>query len=100
MAKPVDLGIIRFKNQSKAGEFFREILYRYMPGDRVNDEDSAILAELLKRHLDYSSKVGVGIDHFEVMRADFNSQCFGVVRIDGTEDNFSYKHCIDQRPRD
>ena len=60
------------------------MLNRYRPRQRVSDHDAADLAALLKRHSEYVEKVGVGIDHFEVMRAEFGTQCFRIVRIDGT----------------
>lgn len=97
--KTVVLKTKEFATQLLATAFFKQMLNSYKPGDRVSDDDAEHLVELLKRHSEYESKLGCGIDHFEVMFADYSSQCFGVIRIDGTQDNFSYKHCIDQRPR-
>jgi hypothetical protein len=73
------------------------MLNRYRPGERVNPDDATELASLLKRHNDYQSKVGVGITHFEVIPAEFATQCFAVVRSDGSKEDFSYQRCIDQR---
>ena len=71
------------------------MLNRYRPKQRVSEEDASHLAALLTRHSEYQEKVGIGIDHFEVMSADFRTQCFRIVRTDGTGVDFSYRHCID-----
>jgi hypothetical protein len=83
-----------FANQKEATTFFRTMLNRYRPKQRVSDADAADLAALLARHSEYHEKVGVGIDHFEVMAAEFGTQCFRIVRTDGTGEDFSYRHCI------
>ena len=95
-AKPVDLGVIQFSTMAKAHEHFHLLLQSYSPGDRVEDIHAIQLAELLKRHPDYAVKRGVGISHFEVMEAEFGSQCFAVHRVDGSFEDFSYKTCISQ----
>lgn len=92
--KPVVLDTRSFANQKEATAFFKMMLNRYRPKQRVAAEDAADLAALLKRHSDYDEKVGVGIDHFEVMSAEFGTQCFRLVRTDGTGEDFSYPHCI------
>lgn len=94
---PVVLDTINFSNQASALKFFQLMLNRYIPGERVSEDDSLHLAALLKRHAEYRAKVGCGVDHFEVMAADFNTQCFCVVRTDGTRDDFSYPHCVKHR---
>jgi hypothetical protein len=92
--RPVVLETRSFSNQKEATAFFRAMLSRYRPKQRVSDEDAADLAALLTRHFEYAEKVGVGIDHFEVMSAEFGTQCFRLVRTDGTGEDFSYPHCI------
>jgi hypothetical protein len=77
-----------------AWAFFSDMLHRYEPGDRVSDADAKLLAELLQRHPSAASKIGAGIDHFEVQEADYESQCFRVVRTDGTWERFSYQPCV------
>jgi hypothetical protein len=96
--KPVEIATRSFENQSKAVEHFREILGRYRPGDRVSDDDALDLSALLERHDEYAQKVGKGVDHFEVMATEHGTNCFRIVRIDGTGTDFSYRHCITQRP--
>lgn len=83
-----------FDKKGDARVFFSQMLNRYRPGDRVQDADASDLGALLKHHTDYQQKLGVGIDHFEVMENLHNTQSFKLVRTDGSWDDFSFGHCI------
>jgi hypothetical protein len=52
------------------------------------------LSALLERHDEYTQKVGCGVDHFEVMATEHGTNCFRIVRKDGSGTDFSYRHCI------
>jgi hypothetical protein len=91
---PVTVGDRQFSSKGEASSFFKDMLNRYRPGARVVDADAAVLASLLQRHTEAKRKIGAGIDHFEVMDGEYGTQCFKVVRVDGTWDDFSYIHCI------
>jgi hypothetical protein len=91
---PIKLVTREFEKKGDAKAYFRAMLRRYKPGDRVNDEDSKDLASLLERHPHAIEKIGPGIDHFEVMSADYHTKCFWVVRSDETIERFSYTTCI------
>jgi hypothetical protein len=91
---PVVLATRTFPNKGAAKSHFQKMLRGYSPGQRVNDGDAKDLASLLQRHPRASEKIGPGIDHFEVMSADFNSKCFWVVRTDETMERFSYPACL------
>ncbi len=95
--KPVVLETISFDNQTQAHAFFKEMLNRYVPGEIVSPEDTTHLAELFKRHPDYPTKVGPGVNYFEVMPEKFGSQCFCAVLKNGTKEGFSYLKCVTQR---
>lgn len=95
--KPVILTTRSFDKQGDAVVFFREMLKRYLPGQRVSDSDAADLTALLTRHPEHAAKVGTGIDHFEVMATEHGSNCFRIVRGDGTGTDFSFMTCIAQR---
>ncbi len=95
--KPVILESVSFDNQTLAHAFFQEMLQRYVPGEQVSPEDTVHLIELFKRHPSYLEKIGLGVSYFEVMPADFGSQCFCAVLKDGTKEGFSYKKCVTQR---
>jgi hypothetical protein len=93
-AKPFIIEARRFARKQDARDFFQSMLRKYEPGDRVDDEDALHLSALLKHYTDYKDKIGAGIEYFGVMRNQYRTQSFQIVRIDGTSDDFSYKHCI------
>jgi hypothetical protein len=93
-AKPLQIGTLAFPTQQRALLFCKDMLSKYDPDLWVSDSDAVFLTELLKLHPDLGEKVGNGIHHFEVMRADFNTKCFAVVRRDGSRIDFSYKVCV------
>lgn len=97
-SKPVELATRSFEKQGDATSFFKTMLNRYRPSQRVNDEDSLDLAALLEQHTEYLAKVGCGVSHFEVMLTEHGTQCFRIIRTDGSGTDFSYPHCIAQRP--
>lgn len=90
----VNLATISFPTQNAAAKFFRDMAWRYEDCERISDEDAQHLSALLEWHTERDEKVGVGVDHFEVMWADYGTRCFGIIRTDGTRINFSYRHCI------
>jgi hypothetical protein len=94
---PVELATRTFSKQTDANVFFKSMLNRYRPGQRVTDEDGLDLAALLERHTEYSAKVGCGVSHFEVMMTEHGTQCFRIVRTDSSGTDFSYRHCVSQR---
>jgi hypothetical protein len=96
-SKPVELATRSFDKQGDATAFFKAMLNRYRPGERVSDDDGLDVAALLERHTEYAMKVGCGVDHFEVVLTEHGTQCFRIVRIDGSGTDFSYPHCISQR---
>lgn len=95
--KTVVLETIIFDTQTQALTFFHEMLQKYVPGEQVTPEDAIHLSELFKRHPSYLTKVGPGVNYFEVMPEQFNSQCFCAVLLDGTKEGFSYKKCVTQK---
>ncbi len=94
----VKLDTKTFKSKKEAKEFFQRILHSYEAGERVKEDDGKHLHALLKRHNEYTQKVGCGISHFEVMKTRHGSNCFKIIRNDGSGTDFSFYHCIKQRP--
>lgn len=92
--QPVTFGTLHFPDKKSALAHLKSLLGSYRPGDRVSDADEVVLREALQNHADAASKVGPGVDHFMVRSADFGTQCFWVVRTDGTTERFSYKRCV------
>lgn len=93
-AKPVVLDTRTFATQEEARGFFSEMLQRYIPGEEVCGDDARLLSSLFERHPDYLEKRGAGVKRYEVMPAEYGTQCFCVVRLDGTREGFSYHACI------
>jgi hypothetical protein len=91
---PVELATRGFASACEATAFFREMLHRYQPGDRVTAEDSVDLWELLQRHPERIQKIGTGISRFEVMDDGRGHQCFRLVRVDMSSTDFSYLCCV------
>lgn len=57
-SKPVELATRSFDMHGDARAFFRAMLKRYRPGDRVSDEDGLDVAALLECHTEYVAKIG------------------------------------------
>lgn len=49
---------------------------------------------LLALHPDAERKIGLGIDHFRIVRNELSGRGFRLVRPDGSEETFSYTKCI------
>jgi hypothetical protein len=62
---------------------------------KIAPEDESFLHELIDRHPDAARKIGAGIDHFEIRKnPKFPGKVFWLVRVDGTETDFSYRRCV------
>lgn len=93
-AQAVQIGETIFAKKGDALTYLKEMLNRYKLNERVSELDSDFLKEALKNHPEYKEKIGVGIDHFEVRSGDYGTQCFWIIRSDGTAERFSYKVCV------
>ena len=93
-SKPVSFGTLKFTAKKDALAFLKSMLHKYSVGDRVNEKDSVILLAALANHPESQKKIGLGVKEFKVKSADFNSRCFWVVRIDDSEEKFSYSSCV------
>ena len=96
MDAPVVLGGIRYGTKSQVKVRAQAILRTYTPGARVsNKDDHNFLLDLIEWHPNRAAKVGAGVRRFEVRRnTGMPSVGFFVVRIDGTDTDFSYNECI------
>ena len=108
MGNGVDLSNGRsWKTQKAATEYYRAIRDRYadrVPIDHASDHDD--LAALLERydtaHTDEDTKIGAGIDFFEVRtNRGFGgpTRGFWVTRTDGTSTDFSFPWAIRGVPK-
>ena len=71
----------------------KDIMDRNRNKELIGDDLSFVLA-ILKNHPDYKEKVGAGISRIEVRRTAMNYFGMHIVRVDGSEIDFSYKTCI------
>ncbi|WP_018791465.1 DCL family protein [Salinispora arenicola] len=97
MAKPLTIGARHFKTKKAAEDACRSILYGYPQGGIVTDPDHRqFLDDLLLRHHDPVGKIGCGILRYEVRQnpAYPSQTSFYLVRVDGTETDFSFIRCI------
>lgn len=93
-AKPLTVGKHVFARQMDGLDFFKEMLNRYPIGERVSSVDAVDLFALLARHNDAAQKIGCGVDHFKVDKDGYGGRCFWVVRVDGSQEDFTYRRCI------
>jgi hypothetical protein len=91
---------MQFKTKIEEKAYFRQMLNRYEPGQRVNPNDYRDLLELLQKHSECKQKTGCGIVDFSVMIAPQGSKCFQIIRSDSSKTDFSYLHCIRGRAKD
>ncbi|KAH9698533.1 DNA-directed RNA polymerase V subunit 1 [Citrus sinensis] len=71
---------------------------RYNDGDRLSaDDKSFIFDNVFNYHPDKAMKMGAGIDHFKVDKhGSFqDSRCLFVVSTDGSQQDFSYRKCLE-----
>ncbi|WP_306260428.1 DCL family protein [Pararhizobium sp. IMCC21322] len=93
-AQPVEIGDMKFAKKGDALNYLKSLLNRYSPEERVSAVDEIFLLKALKNHPEVSEKVGAGVAHIFVRRADYGTKCFWVRRTDGSEERFSYKSCV------
>lgn len=94
MRPPIEVAGRIFPTKGALGSAVREILYRYPPGSTVTGaDDDAFMRALIQRHKHAREKTGAGIDRFEV-RMNLKHPGFWIIRVDGTETDFSYLQCI------
>jgi hypothetical protein len=106
--KPVTLSNGRsWPSRGDAIDFFRTLRDRYPIGGVVTDQsDHDDLLALLRQYdmsrFEGPSKIGVGVDRFETRMNVTNggrNVGFWVVRLDGTETDFSFIRAVNQAPK-
>jgi hypothetical protein len=85
-----------FRTQKAAIACLQGILNRVPLGQMLDAEATRLLCSLVKAHPDYESKVGVGIQGFEVHKDNEwgTTRHFVIVRTDGSRTDFSYRKCL------
>ncbi|HLE05409.1 MAG TPA: DCL family protein [Anaerolineales bacterium] len=82
-----------FQTKQAAQQAVRAVLWRYQPGDIVQNDDAAFLLDLLRLHPHAQQKLGAGVHSFQV-EAQGRSRGFWLTRLDGSRTDFSYRACL------
>lgn len=85
-----------FSSKKALQERVRSILHSYRSGNVVNMFDAPFLLSLFSRHPAADQKIGCGVAQIEVRKnlVYTHTQCFWIVRVDGTETDISYRECL------
>lgn len=76
------------------GDRAREILNRATIGQPIAGDAESFLRDLVTLHPEAEDKIGCGIDRFEVRQNEWKGRTFWLVRLDGTETDFSFLKCL------
>jgi hypothetical protein len=91
------LGDLGFNTKAEIKSYYKSMLNSYTRGETPSAEHQYQIYNLLQWHSDFTGKVGAGVERFEVNLGppyEFQTQCFWIIRKDGTREEFSYTHCI------
>lgn len=71
------------------------ILNSYEIGDTLSGEHHMIVLDILQYHPKVIDKIGVGIERFFIQESPvWRGRCFGIERIDGSQEDFSFNKCL------
>lgn len=92
---------IEFKTKNHVDDYIRKDILnnvkKYPEDSSLDGKDTKFLLDLLEGHHDPDKKIGAGVKKIKIRQdTDFNkrNRKFFIIRVDGTESNFSYKKCI------
>lgn len=94
MAKSIAFGTYQFRTKKSAVEEARHRMNRYEAGERLSLKDEHFFVSLFSLHSQYEEKKGAGIDHVKVERDFHNNRCLYIHRVDDTNVDCSWVHCI------
>jgi len=95
----IQIGSKSFDSKKSAKDYVRGIMARYRESEIIGGTDDTFMRDLLSCHPEASQKTGAGVAHFTT-RPDpvwRTSRHFVVVRVDGTDTDFSFHTCLDGR---
>jgi hypothetical protein len=92
--KELCIGGVVFSSATQAKKEISGLLQSHQPGQVVAEECWEFLDALLDRHPEAEQIRGCGVVAFFVDRDSFGSQCFWVLRSDGSRQHFSYRQCV------
>ncbi|XP_024358555.1 uncharacterized protein [Physcomitrium patens] len=96
-SKPVEakkLGPKVFETPVKMFSYFYNLLHDWQFNVNVNKYEYLVLSELVAQG--NPQKVGDGIAAFQIRNhPEWKSRCYYLIRKDGSEEDFSYRKCVD-----
>jgi len=95
MSKTCYIGPLKFKTKKEAQEYTRTIISELSLSDKINNKHKhfKFLSDLLRKHSEYEEK-NKGFAYFFIKQDYGNSIQLNIMKIDGTFDSFSWRHCI------
>ncbi|EHA8588068.1 protein EMBRYO DEFECTIVE [Cocos nucifera] len=92
------LGPKVFTSSTEMFDYFFKLLHHWSPNLDINKYEHMVLLDLLQKgHPEPDKKIGEGIQAFQVRyHPTWKSRCFFIIRFDGTDDDFSFRKCIDR----
>jgi hypothetical protein len=88
-----------FPTKKAAEERIKAIRDAATVGQPIPPEDLAFMLDVLERHPNADEKIGVGVASMRIEKIPpwFKNKGFVLTRVDGTETEFSYLHCLTPR---
>jgi|SRR5579871_2199821 len=90
----VRIGQEVFKTKKDLLAKLKGMLHAAELGVELGEPEHSFLMEMVKRHPEGKKKIGPGVRAFRVTTSEYKNRCFEVIRVDGTETDFSYTKCV------
>jgi len=96
---PIKIGEFSYPSKAAAKDAVRELIGKYSFNEKLNNDDKLYCLELFKRHSEYKDKTGCGIKDIEVKRDEYGHKYFHLFRVDGSDEDISWVHCISPKKK-
>lgn len=91
---PLVIGKEHFASREAAKVRVRKLIGAYEFGDFLGEDDLSFCMDLFKHHTQYTEKIGSGVRAIQVRRDEQGNRYFHIHRLDGTDVDISWVHCI------
>lgn len=98
MSREKIIGSFTFPTRKAAETEIRRVLHETERGTPLQGADFDLIRGLLDCHHDAVNKSGCGVASIKVRTIEYGSPGFWITRVDGTEDDFSYRTALDGAP--
>ena len=92
---PYYIGKIQFKTIKECQQYARDKIGTTPRTIERDDPNFPFFEDLINNHSEYERKIGVGIDSFKFIKNPMNKNAMHgiIIRIDETEEDYSWLHC-------